>query len=184
MQPGWNPDDAPVARTWRLAFTYLWRAMRLRCPVCGISPIFIPLRRTRRLSNWFTPLDGCPRCGYPYERELGYFLFSQWVLNFGFVVFVSLCVSLVIEVYTDSSLVFKLVCTLTPVPIIGVGIARHAKALFIAIDHFLDPFERFPLGDDEGWGGDDDGDQRLHPPPEGGGTPAVRRIEDLEPVGR
>ena len=57
--------------------------MRLRCPACGVSPIFIPWKRMRTLRDWFTPLDGCPRCGYPYEREPGYYLISIWAINYG-----------------------------------------------------------------------------------------------------
>ena len=37
----------------------------------------------RSLRDWFTPLDGCPRCGYPYEREPGYYLMSIWAINYG-----------------------------------------------------------------------------------------------------
>ena len=42
---------------------YLGRAMLLRCPVCGKTPIFTPVARTRRLRDWFTPLDGPDRLG-------------------------------------------------------------------------------------------------------------------------
>ena len=57
--------------------------MMLRCPVCGQTPLFPALRRTRRMHDWFTPLDGCPRCGYAYDREPGYFLLSIWAINYG-----------------------------------------------------------------------------------------------------
>ena len=68
---------------WKKALRYLGRALILSCPVCGKSPIFPPLHCTRTLRDWFTPLDGCPRCGYPYEREPGYFLVSVWIINYG-----------------------------------------------------------------------------------------------------
>ena len=55
------------------------------CPECGISPIFTPMRNVRTLYDWFTPLDGCPICGYAYEREQGYFLLSIWGLNYGLI---------------------------------------------------------------------------------------------------
>ena len=70
-------------RTTATAWRYLCRAIRLRCPACGISPIFIVVRCVRRLRDWFTPLDGCPRCGYPYEREPGYYLIPIWAINYG-----------------------------------------------------------------------------------------------------
>jgi hypothetical protein len=40
------------------------RGLQLRCPECGVSPVFVPVRRVRSLFDWFAPLDGCPRCGY------------------------------------------------------------------------------------------------------------------------
>src|SRR3954464_4664653 len=69
----------------RRAWVYIRRGLELRCPECGISPVFVPLRKVRSLFDWFTPLDGCPRCGYAYEREQGYFLLSVWGLNYGVV---------------------------------------------------------------------------------------------------
>ena len=54
------PPAAPRPKAW----TFIGRALRLRCPECGVSPLFVPLRRVRSLDDWFRPLDGCPRCGY------------------------------------------------------------------------------------------------------------------------
>ncbi len=45
--------------------------------------MFPSVARTRNLHDWFTPLDGCPRCGYAYDREPGYFLLSIWAINYG-----------------------------------------------------------------------------------------------------
>ena len=67
------------------AWRFIRRALMLRCPECGVSPIFRPVREVRSLYDWFTPLDGCPRCGYAYEREQGYFLLSIWGLNYGLI---------------------------------------------------------------------------------------------------
>ena len=61
------------------------RALKLRCPECGEHSIFKPLKETRSLNDWMHPLEGCPKCGYKYEREPGYFLLSTWALNYGIV---------------------------------------------------------------------------------------------------
>ena len=66
------------------AWTYFYRSCRLRCVECGTRPIFTPLLKIRSLRDYFTPLDGCPRCGYAYERETGYFLLAIWMINYGF----------------------------------------------------------------------------------------------------
>ena len=69
--------------------------------MCGRRPIFLPVRRVRGFNDWFTPLDGCPRCGYPYEREPGYFLLAVFGLNPGFTVFVAIVVFTVWATYYD-----------------------------------------------------------------------------------
>src|SRR2546421_9837911 len=78
---------------------FIARALRLRCPECGISPMFVPARRVRSIWDWFTPLDGCPRCGYAYERERGYFLMATWAVNYGVVAGLGMIVALVVDHY-------------------------------------------------------------------------------------
>src|SRR4051794_10502436 len=79
------------------AWCCIRRALRWRCPECGISPIFTPLRRVRSAFDWFEPLDGCPRCGYAYQREQGYFLLAIWGVNYGVVAGLALVISLMFE---------------------------------------------------------------------------------------
>ncbi|MBV8101458.1 MAG: hypothetical protein JOZ31_20130 [Verrucomicrobia bacterium] len=67
-----EPPRYPFRRfCWMIA-----NAARWKCPTCGRRPIFVPWYKVRSLQDWFMPLDGCPDCGYPYEREPGYFLLS------------------------------------------------------------------------------------------------------------
>ena len=83
----------------RQVANYLWRATWLRCPVCGTRPVFLPLRRTRRLADWFTPLDWCPHCRYLYEREPGYFLISQWAIGYGAGAFVGVLIYFYLQAF-------------------------------------------------------------------------------------
>jgi uncharacterized protein (DUF983 family) len=131
------------------ALRYLGRALLLRCPVCGISPVFPPLHRVRSLGDWFTPLDGCPRCGYPYEREPGYFLASIWIINYGLGSLLGIFIYVVLEVAVHPPLRTMLAGVLVPVFLFNLLFARHSKTIFIAIDHLYDPHERDP-GDDGG----------------------------------
>jgi len=142
------------------------RAMRLKCPVCGDKPIFPPLRETRRLRDWFTPLDGCPRCGYPYEREPGYFLLSIWAINYGAGCLLGLAIYLTLEMSYRLPIWHLLAAVLAPVFFFNILFARHSKSLFIAFDHYFDPHDR----DDE----DGDGNRRLEPPPKDGSPPTER----------
>ena len=156
MEPGndYSQPGVTVPFT-RRARDYFWRAMWWVCPICGTRPIFPALGRTRSLNDWFTPLDGCPHCGYAYDREPGYFLWAVWALGY----IVSAVVGIAIYVYlqirhADWSFTATLLCVMVPLPFINVIFARHAKALFLAADHLADPHVR-PDADDES---DDGGD--------------------------
>lgn len=157
-------DSVKKNEGWRKALRYLGRALLLRCPVCGVSPIFTPLNRTRRLRDWFTPLDGCPRCGYPYEREPGYFLASVWIINYGAGSMLGIIIYLSLELTLHPPIHQLLALVVTPIILFNILFARHAKAVFMALDHFYDPHERNP--------GDDGGDLlKPEAPPRGSGDP-------------
>lgn len=155
-------------RSFRQALRFLGRAALLRCPVCGKRPIFLRVSRVRRIDDWFRPLDGCPRCGYPYEREPGYFLLAIFGFNFGFAVCVGITAFVALATFGDVAnlAMWKLLAvTVLPIPLVNLLIARHAKALFIALDHFCDPHVRDL---DDGSDDDDDGIHLLPAPPAGG----------------
>ena len=145
--------------TWPKAREYFTRAMFLRCPVCGTTPIFPSLARTRSLDDWFTPLDGCPRCGYAYDREPGYFLLSVWAINYGVAALLGLVLYLVFEWFYDWPVWTLIAAVVAPVVVFNILFARHSKSIFIAWDHLFDPHERE--------GGDDGGNvpQRDAPAP-------------------
>ena len=137
-----DPNCSPKPAGPLTAKVAMGRALRLRCPECGISPIFVPARRVRSLWNWFTPLDGCPRCGYAYERESGYFLLATWVVNYGVVAGLGLIVGLTVDHFYRPPL-WKLICVVTvPMPFMSLLFARHAKALYLAMDHYFDPHRK------------------------------------------
>jgi len=142
-------SDSEQQGGFRKARIYLGRAMRLRCPVCGKQPVFLPLVRTRSLRDWFTPLDGCPRCGYPYEREPGYFLASTWIINYGVGNILGIIIYVILDFTTRLPVIELLAAVLTPILFFNIFFARHSKAIFIAIDHLSDPHEKDP-GDDGG----------------------------------
>ena len=156
------PDDPAVATPPagkpsfpRQILNYFWRATWLKCPVCGTRPIFLALHRTRSLRDWFTPLDGCPRCGYPYEREPGYFLMAQWAIGYIVAAMFGTAIFVYLEIWhRDWSLLATLVCVALPVPIVNIIFARHAKAYFLAIDHLADPY--IPPSQTDGSEPDDD----------------------------
>jgi uncharacterized protein (DUF983 family) len=124
------------------AWTHIRRALALRCPECGISAVFVPLKEVRSLFDWFTPLDGCPRCGYAYEREQGYFLLAVWGVNYGVVALLGVIIGLYIQNKYNPGIWSPLWLWLLPMPLLSFVLARHAKALFLAMDHYFDPHHK------------------------------------------
>jgi uncharacterized protein (DUF983 family) len=61
--------DAPAPGRWRM----LGRGLLKRCPLCGSGRLF---------TRWFRMKERCPRCGYLFEREEGFFL-GAYVINLG-----------------------------------------------------------------------------------------------------
>ena len=113
----------------------------------------------RSLHAWFTPLDGCPRCGYAYDREPGYFLLAQWGLGYGVSSVVGIVIYAYLQVFhSDWSFAATLLAVALPLPFIGFLFARHAKAYFLAIDHLADPY--IPPDREEGDNGGDGGSGR------------------------
>jgi uncharacterized protein (DUF983 family) len=57
-------EASPQSASGRQVIQYFWRALRLRCPVCGGGGL---------LRSWFKIKPQCPSCGFALQREEGYF---------------------------------------------------------------------------------------------------------------
>ncbi|HET9375835.1 MAG TPA: DUF983 domain-containing protein [Chthoniobacterales bacterium] len=124
---------------------FLWmigNALRWKCPTCGERPLFVPWYRVRSLTDWFMPLDGCPKCGYPYEREPGYFLLSIFAINYGVAALLGAIIYLILDFWVRLPIGVTLLLTIIPIPLFNLWFARHSKALFLAFDLFFDPHHR------------------------------------------
>lgn len=143
-------------------------AVRWKCPTCGQQPMFIPWHHVRNLQDWLLPLDGCPRCGYAFEREPGYFLLSIFAINYGVGAILGLLIYLVLEFWIRLPVWPVLVLSILPISIFNIWFARHSKSFFLAFDLFFDPHRRE----------DDGGGQPIISP-----LPAPKQL-DLEPAGR
>jgi uncharacterized protein (DUF983 family) len=130
-----EPPDYSMKRFLRM----MSHALSWKCPICGERPLFIPWNQVRTLRDWFMPLDGCPRCGYPFEREPGYFLLSIFAINYGVGALIGLVIYLVLDFCLHLPIWLVLTLTIVPMPIFNLWFARHSKALFLAFDLFFDP---------------------------------------------
>lgn len=112
---------------------YFRRALRLRCPVCGVGRMF------KGLTMWQT----CPACGFPFEREPGYWT-NAVTLNFmttgGFTVLLVAPLA-----YSGLPLLLILALGIVLAVLLPLLCFRHIKALWLAIDLRIRPpttFER------------------------------------------
>ena len=112
---------------------YFRRALRLRCPVCGEGRLF------QRMTMW----QMCPACGFPFEREPGYWT-NAVTLNF--MTTGGLAVLLVAPLaYSGLPVLLILALGLILGTLLPLLCFRHIKALWLAIDLRIRPpttFER------------------------------------------
>ena len=124
MKPGDSTAQAP--RTVGKAWLYFKRSLLCRCPTCGEKPIFSPVKETRSLHDWFAPLDGCPKCGYAYEREPGYFLLAIWGVNYGVIGLGSMSAYFILRVWTDWRPTLLFLLYVMSATFLIILFARHA----------------------------------------------------------
>src|SRR5687767_10225543 len=136
--PGFS-EDASAWELVRRLCVYLGRSARLRCPECGVSRVFMPASKTRSVHDWVTPLDGCPRCGYAYQREGGYFLIATWGIHYFTVTGLGLAFGLILDTLVPMPLWALVAAAAVPTVVFGFVFARYAKSLYLAIDHYFDP---------------------------------------------
>jgi uncharacterized protein (DUF983 family) len=104
------------------------RAVRLRCPRCGIGPQF---------RRWFSMNRRCPNCDLKYERGPGYFLGSAYI-NYGVtsVAIIALYMSLHFGAgYPNEILTLPLLTFCVVFPLLSF---RHSRSLWMSMDYFWD----------------------------------------------
>jgi uncharacterized protein (DUF983 family) len=115
---------------WSALWLLLGRALRLRCPVCGKSPM---------MRDWFHVKERCSACGHVFEREEGYFT-GAMALN------LVITEGVVAVVVLPATLLQAPIIPVIAVAILGsVGLPLlafpYARALWIVIDLLLHPLE-------------------------------------------
>ena len=110
------------------------RAVRLRCPRCGRSPLF---------AGWFTMHERCAVCGLVYEREQGYFVGAIYV-NYAVTVAIAVGAVLVLDWTIGLTLRAQLALGIALVTLVPLVFFRYARSLWLAVDHLVTQLERPP----------------------------------------
>lgn len=107
------------------------RALRLRCPWCGVGALF---------AGWFRMHERCVGCGLRFEREPGYFLGSIYV-NYGAAVLLALVLHLLMQYAWHVAIEIQLVVLVALSAAFGLCFFRWARAFWLAFDLSMDPPE-------------------------------------------
>lgn len=111
------------------AGTIVARGLRLQCPRCGGSKLFV---------GWFRMHERCSSCDLKYERAPGYFLGSAYI-NYGataLLVTAFYVISRYVLGYENRQVLPLLLtfCVLFPLLFF-----RHARSLWLSLDTICDP---------------------------------------------
>jgi uncharacterized protein (DUF983 family) len=107
----------------------LRRALGLRCPRCGSGPLFTGLVRMPAR---------CPVCGLVSEREAGYFIGAIYI-NYGLTVLLALGGYFALEAWLAPSPRWQVAVWGAFVVLFPLWSFRYSKALWLALDHLVDP---------------------------------------------
>jgi len=104
--------------------------LRLRCPICGKGKLF---------QGYFDSPVRCPRCGFFFMRESGYFL-PHVVIGYGFTVVAALLTwPLLYYVFGVRNSAVTLTTMVTVALLFGIWFIRYSKVLWLALDLTLHP---------------------------------------------
>lgn len=112
-------------------FTLLGRALRLRCPLCGLG---------KQFRGWISMHKTCPHCAIKFEREPGFFLGSIYI-NYGLT---ALIVSIAYPVLLFNGFASEtplLIGALVFVVVFPVLLFPWARSLWLGFDQWHDPRE-------------------------------------------
>lgn len=124
--PGRRPSPARM----------MGRGLLKRCPLCGSGGLF---------TGWFRMRERCPRCGYRFEREEGFFL-GAYVINLAITQGLLLLLAIVplivlLNSRPDQSLVPIMVGGLAAALLGPPAFYPFSKTIWSAIDLILRPVD-------------------------------------------
>jgi uncharacterized protein (DUF983 family) len=119
--------------------TLLLRVLRLKCPACG---------RGRLFRRYFVRAESCAGCHRRFEREEGYWVGGSEVHMFAsFGLSVLLCVPFVVLLEPTPGLYAAVILGHV---VLSLLVFRYSRAIFLAVDYWLDPAMPASGGDDPG----------------------------------
>ena len=109
--------------------TLLWRALRLRCPLCGQGKLF---------RNWWIINHECSKCHADFQREPGFYLGSIYY-NYGLTaIIIAIAYPLLwfSGAMSNDALLYSSLAFMLLFPL---WFFRYARSLWLGFDQFCDP---------------------------------------------
>lgn len=105
------------------------RAVRLRCPRCGMTPLF---------RGPFTMHRACHLCGLVFERAQGYFVGAIYI-NYAVTVVIAMGGYLLLWSLTSLSTAWQLAIWLPVVTLFPLWFFRHSRSFWLALEYLVNP---------------------------------------------
>ena len=105
------------------------RAVRLRCPRCGATPLF---------RGWFRMAEACALCGLRFERAQGYFVGAIYI-NYAVTVLVAIVGFLLAWGIAGFSTRGQLAVLVPLVAIFPLWFFRYSRSFWLAVEWAINP---------------------------------------------
>jgi uncharacterized protein (DUF983 family) len=139
------PAESLLARAARIA----GRAVRLRCPRCGATPLFpgpppnpsagaAGWPALRRLKSWFVMEPQCLLCGLRYERAQGYFVGAIYI-NYAASTTIAIGGYFVLRYCCDLSTAMQFAIWVPFLLIFPLWFFRWSRSLWLGLMYFVSP---------------------------------------------
>src|SRR5436309_14197003 len=107
--------------------TSLSRALRLRCPRCGETPLF---------RGWFAMAESCALCGLRLERAQGYFVGAIYI-NYGVTAILSIGGFFLLWGLTALSTAAQLALLVPVVILFPLWFFRYSRRFWLALEWLI-----------------------------------------------
>ena len=118
------PGERPARRAMQVA----GRAVRLRCPRCGQTPLF---------TGWFHMHPRCDLCGLVFERAQGYWVGAIYV-NYAVTVLIAVASAFALWGH-GVSMTGQLALWIPFCAIFPLWFFRYSRAVWLAVEHGVNP---------------------------------------------
>lgn len=105
------------------------RALGLRCPRCGLTPLF---------TGWFAMARECARCGLRFERAQGYFVGAIYI-NYMVTAVLALGGAFLVWAWIDLWVGWQLALWGAFALVFPLWFFRWSRSLWLAIEYFVNP---------------------------------------------